>query len=118
MKNQDDHFSIPHHATNNLFLRFLANNIFSPISSFFLHLYLKWGTTYEFDYIGFKEQNKEILDRLGSDYDESGIPYWKKTGKVGLDYDPKFIDGSVIPETDAMGREKFWEDLGRAEDGK
>lgn len=28
-------------------------------------------------------KNKDILDRLGSDYDESGIPYWEKndTGK-------------------------------------
>lgn len=27
-------------------------------------------------------------------------------------------DGGVIKETDAMGREKFWEDLGRPDDGK
>lgn len=27
-------------------------------------------------------------------------------------------DGGVIKETDAMGREKFWEDLGRPNDGK
>jgi hypothetical protein len=27
-------------------------------------------------------------------------------------------DGSQIKETDAMGREKFWEDLGRPDDGK
>ena len=27
--------------------------------------------------------NQELLDRLGSDYDENGIPYWEKndTGK-------------------------------------
>lgn len=85
MKDQDDHFSIPHHATNNLFLRFIANHIFNPISYFFLHLYLKWGTTYEFDIEKFK-QNKELLDRLGSDYDENGIPYWEKTGTVDPDY--------------------------------
>ena len=24
------------------------------------------------------EKNKEILDRLGSDYDKDGIPYWDK----------------------------------------
>lgn len=24
------------------------------------------------------EENSEILDRLGSDYDENGIPYWEK----------------------------------------
>ena len=28
------------------------------------------------------------------------------------------MDGGVIKETDAMGREKFWEDLGRPNDGK
>jgi hypothetical protein len=22
------------------------------------------------------EENKELLERLGSDYDENGIPYW------------------------------------------
>jgi len=27
-------------------------------------------------------------------------------------------DGGVIKETDQMGREKFWEDLGRPDDGK
>jgi hypothetical protein len=27
-------------------------------------------------------------------------------------------DGGTIIETDAMGREKFWEDLGRPDDGK
>jgi hypothetical protein len=27
-------------------------------------------------------------------------------------------DGGMIKETDAMGREKFWEDLGRPNDGK
>jgi len=23
-------------------------------------------------------QNKEMLDRLGSDYDKGGVPYWEK----------------------------------------
>jgi hypothetical protein len=27
-------------------------------------------------------------------------------------------NGGTIKETDAMGREKFWEDLGRPDDGK
>jgi len=27
-------------------------------------------------------------------------------------------DGSQIKETDQMGREKFWEDMGRPDDGK
>lgn len=26
-------------------------------------------------------ENKELLDRLGSDYDENGIPYWEKREK-------------------------------------
>ena len=30
--------------------------------------------------------NKELLDRLGSDYDEHGVPYWEKTGIVDPDY--------------------------------
>jgi hypothetical protein len=25
-----------------------------------------------------KEDNKELLERLGSDYDEEGIPYWDR----------------------------------------
>ena len=25
---------------------------------------------------------KEVLDRLGSDYDENGIPYWEKGGEA------------------------------------
>ena len=32
-------------------------------------------------------RNKELLERLGSDYDENGIPYWEKTGTVDPDYD-------------------------------
>ena len=34
--------------------------------------------------------NKELLERLGSDYDENGIPYWDKTGTVDPDYDRKY----------------------------
>ena len=30
-------------------------------------------------------------------------------------WDDLHIDGKPIPETDSMGREKFWEDLGRPE---
>ena len=26
-------------------------------------------------------------------------------------------DGGIIPETDAMGQEKFWLDIGRPDDG-
>ncbi len=28
-----------------------------------------------------KKDNKELLDKLGSDYDENGIPYWEKWNK-------------------------------------
>jgi hypothetical protein len=31
------------------------------------------------------EQDKEILETLGSDFDEEGIPYWEKWGKKALD---------------------------------
>ena len=24
------------------------------------------------------EENKELLEKLGSDYDENGVPYWDK----------------------------------------
>lgn len=24
------------------------------------------------------EENKELLERLGSDYDENGVPYWEQ----------------------------------------
>ena len=34
-----------------------------------------------------RRDNKELLERLGSDYDENGIPYWEKTGTVDPDYD-------------------------------
>ena len=36
---------------------------------------------------------------------------WKKQSEVET-------DGGRIKETDAMGREKFWEDIGRPNDGK
>ena len=31
------------------------------------------------------EQDKEILEALGSDFDEEGIPYWEKWGKEAQD---------------------------------
>jgi len=31
------------------------------------------------------EQDKKILETLGSDFDEEGIPYWEKWGKKALD---------------------------------
>ena len=31
------------------------------------------------EYVGYIEKdNEEILDKLGSDYDEDNVPYWKK----------------------------------------
>lgn len=35
------------------------------------------------------KDNRELLERLGSDYDENGIPYWEKTGTVDPDYKEK-----------------------------
>lgn len=35
------------------------------------------------------KDNRELLERLGSDYDENGIPYWENTGMVDPDYDSK-----------------------------
>lgn len=46
--------------------------------------YKKWGTTYEVDMDAWRAsvrndpEHQELIDRLGSDYDENGIPYWKK----------------------------------------
>jgi hypothetical protein len=31
------------------------------------------------------DQDREILEALGSDFDEEGIPYWEKWGKKALD---------------------------------
>ena len=31
------------------------------------------------------EENSELFDRLGSDYDEDGIPYWEKNGRSESD---------------------------------
>jgi hypothetical protein len=40
----------------------------------------KFGTFKEYaEYI--VKENQEILDNLGSDYDENEIPYWKKDDK-------------------------------------
>lgn len=42
--------------------------------------YERWGTYYTIDMDGWREKltKDEVLDRLGSDYDEDGIPYWEK----------------------------------------
>jgi hypothetical protein len=39
-------------------------------------VYKKWGTYYTL--ILDELKNDPILDKLGSDYDENGIPYWEK----------------------------------------
>jgi hypothetical protein len=44
--------------------------------------YEKWGTTYEFDINamldGWKKdpEIQELMEKLGSDYDKNGTPYW------------------------------------------
>ena len=43
-----------------------------------------------------KEEDKEILKSLGSDFDEGGIPYWKKWGKSE---EAKFDDEFPIDKT-------------------
>jgi hypothetical protein len=52
------------------------------LSHWFYKPYLKWGTTYTFDLNkmldGWKEdpEMQGLMEKLGSDYDEDGIPYW------------------------------------------
>jgi hypothetical protein len=50
------------------------------MSNLFYKPYLKWGTVYKLDLDGMVEslKNDPVLDELGSDYDENGIPYWEK----------------------------------------
>lgn len=38
--------------------------------------YMWWGTYYTIDFNRIKVD--PVLDKLGSDYDEDGIPYWEK----------------------------------------
>ena len=44
--------------------------------------YQRWGTTYSIDMDAWKIdlETQELLGRLGSDYDEDGIPYWENEG--------------------------------------
>jgi hypothetical protein len=50
------------------------------LSYIFYKPYLKWGSTYKIDMDAWKESIKKdpVLDKLGSDYDEDGVPYWEK----------------------------------------
>jgi hypothetical protein len=44
------------------------------------------------------DQDKEILEALGSDYDEEGIPYWEKWGnkdKTNIDPKPEFTTDEI-----------------------
>jgi hypothetical protein len=54
--------------------------VWSWLSSQFYKPYMKWGTFYSVDMDAWKEhlKNDPVLDILGSDYDEDGIPYWEK----------------------------------------
>lgn len=67
--------------------------IYGRISSIFYKPYFKWGTVYRLDMDAFRKsawgegidpdaidklKSDEVLGRLGSDYDENGIPYWEK----------------------------------------
>ena len=49
--------------------------------------YDKWGTTYLLNTeVWLKEMKKDqVLERLGSDYDENGIPYWEKNEDKTID---------------------------------
>jgi hypothetical protein len=40
------------------------------------------------------EENKELLESLGSDFDEEGIPYWEKWGKPVDSYRPDKIESA------------------------
>ena len=37
--------------------------------------YSRWGKYYSME---FDDGDIELMERLGSDYDENGIPYWEK----------------------------------------
>jgi hypothetical protein len=96
----------PEHKTNILPLRWFANLCEKPASyhlNMYLHYsdhddyglacrfhayasnmfyrpYLKWGTIYKVNMKAWADSIKDdpVLDKLGSDYDENGIPYWDK----------------------------------------
>jgi hypothetical protein len=50
--------------------------------SIFFKPYRKWGTFYTIDLDAWKidAETQELLSRLGSDYDEDGVPYWENEG--------------------------------------
>jgi hypothetical protein len=63
----------------------LRYKVYSYISNRLYKPYFKWGTYYTIN--NMKEvmeelnndpEHQELMKRLGSDYDENGIPYWDK----------------------------------------
>lgn len=50
----------------------------SLVWKYFNKPYEKWGTYYmvDLDYL----KNDPVLEKLGSDYDEDGVPYWENEG--------------------------------------
>ena len=48
------------------------------------------------------ETNKELLERLGSDYDENGVPYWEKgvRERIAQEIEALEIETSI---TNALG---------------
>lgn len=50
----------------------------SKMWSIFFKPYRRWGTYYTFDEVIEGLKDDPVLDKLGSDYDEDGIPYWEK----------------------------------------
>ena len=50
--------------------------------SIFFKPYRKWGTYYslELDELIAGLKDDPVLDMLGSDYDEDGVPYWENEG--------------------------------------
>jgi hypothetical protein len=48
------------------------------------------------------ESNKELLERLGSDYDENGVPYWEKgvRERIAQEIEALEIETSI---TNALG---------------
>jgi len=52
---------------------YLSNKMYKPV--------IRWGTYYTLDKDWLKEimndpETQELMEMLGSDYDENGIPYW------------------------------------------
>jgi hypothetical protein len=57
-------------------------NLYGFIWSFTNKIYMRWGTYYKMNLNSAinKIQTDILLEKLGSDYDENGIPYWEQNG--------------------------------------